>query len=85
MDDQGNKILGTERIPKLLIKFAIPCIMSLLISALYNIVDQIFIGNSPELGYLGNAATSVVFPLTVIAMAVTFALGDGAAAFLSIC
>lgn len=85
MADQGNKVLGTEKIPKLLLKFAVPCIMSLLISALYNIVDQIFIGNSPELGYFGNAATSVVFPLTVIAMAFTFALGDGAAAFLSIC
>lgn len=85
MENQENKMLGTEKIPKLLIKFAVPCILSLLISALYNIVDQIFIGNSPELGYFGNAATSVVFPLTVIAMAVTFALGDGAAAFLSIC
>ena len=50
--------LGQERISKLLIKFSIPCVMGLLISAFYNIVDQIFIGNS-ELGYLGNAATGV--------------------------
>lgn len=85
MENQDNKILGTEKIPKLLAKFAIPCVLSLLISALYNIVDQIFIGNSQELGYFGNAATSVVFPLTVIAMAFCFALGDGSAAFLSIC
>lgn len=85
MDNVDNKFLGQERIPKLLLKFAVPCILSLLISALYNIVDQIFIGNSPELGYFGNAATSVVFPLTVIASAFAFALGDGAAAFLSIC
>ncbi len=82
---EENKYLGQAKISKLLLKFAIPCILSLLISALYNIVDQIFIGNSPELGYYGNAATSVVFPLTVIAMAFTFAIGDGAAAFLSIC
>ncbi len=82
---EENKYLGQAKISKLLLKFSIPCILSLLISALYNIVDQIFIGNSPELGYYGNAATSVVFPLTVIAMAFTFAIGDGAAAFLSIC
>ena len=81
----NNKYLGTAKITKLLAKFALPCILSLLISALYNIVDQIFIGNSPDLGYFGNAATSVVFPLTVITMAFAFALGDGAAAFLSIC
>lgn len=85
MENQDSKVLGTEKIPKLLAKFAIPCVLSLLISALYNIVDQIFIGNSQELGYFGNAATSVVFPLTVIAMAFCFALGDGSAAFLSIC
>lgn len=85
MDNKENKMLGTEKIPKLLVKFAVPCILSLLVSALYNIVDQIFIGNSPELGYIGNAATSVVFPLTIIAMAFAFAIGDGSAAFLSIC
>ncbi len=84
MENKANKYLGQEKTPKLLLKFAIPCVLSLLISALYNIVDQIFIGNS-KLGYLGNAATSVVYPITIIAMAFAFALGDGSAAFLSIC
>lgn len=75
---------ANDNIGKLLAKFAIPCIFSLLISALYNIVDQIFIGNS-DVGYLGNAATSVVFPLTMLAMAFAWCFGDGAAAFMSLC
>lgn len=76
--------LGTERISKLLFKFSIPCVLGLLIGAFYNIVDQIFIGNS-ELGYLGNAATGVSFPILCIANAFAWCIGDGAAAFLSIC
>ena len=76
--------LGHERISKLLLKFSIPCITGLLISAFYNIVDQIFIGNS-ELGYLGNAATGVSFPVICIANAFAWCVGDGAASFLSIC
>lgn len=84
MKNEENKYLGTEKISKILLKFSIPCILSLLISSLYNIVDQIFIGNS-ELGYLGNAATSIVFPITVVAMAFAWCFGDGAAAFLSLC
>ena len=76
--------LGHERMSKLLLKFSIPCITGLLISALYNIVDQIFIGNS-ELGYLGNAATGVSFPVICIANAFAWCIGDGAASFLSIC
>lgn len=79
-----NKYLGKEKVSKLLLKFSIPCILSLLISSLYNIVDQIFIGNS-ELGYLGNAATSIVFPITIISVAFAWAIGDGSAAFLSLC
>lgn len=79
-----NKYLGKEKISKILLKFSIPCILSLLISSLYNIVDQIFIGNS-ELGYLGNAATSIVFPITIISVAFAWAIGDGSAAFLSLC
>lgn len=79
-----NKFLGTEKVSKLLLKFSIPCILSLLISSLYNIVDQIFIGNS-ELGYLGNAATSIVFPITIISVAFAWCFGDGSAAFLSLC
>ncbi|MDR3149245.1 MAG: polysaccharide biosynthesis C-terminal domain-containing protein [Oscillospiraceae bacterium] len=81
---EQNKYLGYQKISKLLLKFSVPCVLSLLISALYNIVDQIFIGNS-ELGYLGNAATSVVFPITIISLAFAWCFGDGAAAYLSIC
>ena len=84
MKNESNKFLGEEKISKLLLKFSIPCILSLLISALYNIVDQIFIGNS-SLGYLGNAATTVVFPLTIISMAFAWCFGDGSAAYLSLC
>lgn len=75
--------LGKDKLSKLLIKFAIPCVMGLLISALYNIVDQIFIGNS-ELGYIGNAATGVSFPIICIANAFAWCVGDGAASYLSI-
>ncbi|GBU22911.1 MATE family efflux transporter [Fibrobacteres bacterium R8-0-B4] len=78
-----STFLGEERVSKLLVKFAVPCVLSLLISALYNIVDQIFIGNS-ELGFLGNAATSVVFPITIISLAIAWCFGDGSAAYLSI-
>ncbi len=82
--NQENRILGEEKISKLLLKFSLPCVMGLLISALYNIVDQIFIGNS-ELGYLGNAATGVSFPVICIANAFAWCVGDGAASYLSIC
>ena len=79
----STSYLGEEKISKLLLRFSIPCVMGLLISALYNIVDQIFIGNS-ELGYLGNAATGVSFPIICIANAFAWCVGDGAASFLSI-
>lgn len=79
-----NRLLETEKIPRLLLKFSVPCVMGLLISAFYNIVDQIFIGNS-ELGYLGNAATGVSFPVICIANAFAWCVGDGAASYLSIC
>ena len=82
-EKQEIQMLGEEKIPKLLLKFSIPCIMGLLIGALYNIVDQIFIGNS-ELGYLGNAATGVSFPIICIANAFAWCIGDGAASYLSI-
>ena len=82
--NQEIQALGREKISKLLLKFSIPCVMGLLISAFYNIVDQIFIGNS-ELGYLGNAATGVSFPVICIANAFAWCVGDGAASFLSIC
>ena len=74
--------LGTEKISKLIKKFAIPCIISLVVSSLYNIVDQIFIGQG--VGYLGNAATNVVFPFIVITMAFALMVGDGASSYLSL-
>lgn len=81
---ETSRFLGTEKISKLMIKFSIPCVLSLLVSALYNIVDQIFIGNS-ELSTLGNAATGVVFPIFIIAQAFAWCFGDGCAAYLNIC
>ena len=81
---QSSSYFGEEKINKLMLKFSIPCIMSLLVSSLYNIVDQIFIGNS-ELSALGNAATGVVFPVFIIAQAFAWCFGDGCAAFLNIC
>ena len=68
--ESSNQFLGTERIGKLMQKYAIPCIISLLVGALYNIVDQIFIANASYLGSYGNAANTVVFPLTVVALAI---------------
>ena len=81
---EENKILGEKPVSQLLLKFSVPCVMGLLISALYNIVDQIFIGNS-ELGYLGNAATGISFPIICICNAFAWCVGDGAASYLSIC
>ena len=63
--EQSNQHLGTARIGRLMKQYAIPCIISLLVGALYNIVDQIFIANASYLGSYGNAANTVVFPLTV--------------------
>ena len=82
--EKNSLFLGTEKISKLMIKFSVPCVLSLLVSALYNIVDQIFIGNS-ELSALGNAATGVVFPIFIIAQAFAWCYGDGCAAYLNIC
>ena len=80
----SNQFLGTERIGKLMQKYTIPCIISLLVGALYNIVDQIFIANASYLGSYGNAANTVVFPLTVVALAIAVMIGDGCCAFVSI-
>lgn len=77
MSEKENK-LGTEPINKLLVGFAIPSVIANLVSALYNIVDQIFIGQG--VGYLGNAATNIAFPLTTICLAVGLLIGIGAAA-----
>ncbi|MDE7294156.1 MAG: MATE family efflux transporter, partial [Oscillospiraceae bacterium] len=78
--NQSN-YLGKEKLTKLLVKFAIPCILSLIISCLYNIVDQIFVGNM--VGTAGNAATGIIFPITVIGWGASLFFGDGAAAYLS--
>ncbi|MCU6698229.1 MATE family efflux transporter [Laedolimicola ammoniilytica] len=79
----GNQFLGTEHIDRLMRQYAIPCIISLLVGALYNIVDQIFIANASYLGSYGNAANTVVFPLTVVALAIAVMIGDGCCAFVS--
>lgn len=80
--EKEENILGTEKIGKLIRKFSIPCIISLLVNSLYNIVDQIFIGQG--VGYLGNGATNVVFPLTMICLAFSLMIGDGASSYLSL-
>ena len=80
--EKEENILGTEKISKLMLKFSIPSIISMVVNSLYNIVDQIFIGRG--VGYLGNGATNVVFPITVLAMAFAFMIGDGGAAYLSL-
>lgn len=82
--ENTNSFLGSENVGKLMRQFAIPCIISLLVGALYNIVDQIFIANASYLGSYGNAANTVVFPLTVVALGVAVMIGDGACAFVSI-
>lgn len=80
--ESKENILGFEKIGKLIRKFAIPAIIAMLVNSLYNIVDQIFIGWG--VGYLGNGATNIVFPLTMIALAFSLMFGDGASAFLSL-
>ena len=77
-----ENILATAKISKLIKKFSVPCIISLVVNSLYNIVDQIFIGWG--VGYLGNGATNVVFPLTMICLAFSLMFGDGASAYLSL-
>lgn len=81
---ENNQHLGNEKIGVLMRKYAVPCIISLLVGALYNIVDQIFIANASYLGSYGNAANTVVFPLTVIALAIAVMIGDGCCAFVSL-
>ena len=83
-NEKSNRFLETEPIGKLMGKYAVPCIISLLVAALYNIVDQIFIANASYLGSYGNAANTVVFPLTVVALAIAVMIGDGCCAFVSI-
>lgn len=84
MEQENHAYLGEEKVGKLMGRYAIPCIVSLLVGALYNIVDQIFIANAAYLGSYGNAANTVVFPLTVIALAIAVMIGDGCCAFISL-
>lgn len=79
---QSKSPFATEPIGRLIVKFAVPCVISLPVNSLYNIVDQIFIGWG--VGYLGNGATNVVFPITIIALALSMMIGDGGAAYLSL-
>ena len=80
--NQDKSAFATEPVGRLIVKFAIPCVISLVVNALYNIVDQIFIGWG--VGYLGNGATNIVFPITIIALALAVLIGDGGAAYLSL-
>ncbi len=80
-----NSFQETEKIGKLMRKYAVPCVISLLVAALYNIVDQLFIANASYLGSYGNAANTVVYPMTVIALSIAVMIGDGCCAFVSIC
>lgn len=81
---QENNFLGTAPISKLLRMFSIPCVTSLVIQALYNLVDQIFIGHKASLGAYGNAATGIIYGLTVIALGLGLWLGDGAGSALAL-
>lgn len=82
--ETGTNDLLTTRIGTLMRRYSLPCIISLLVGALYNIVDQIFIANASYLGSYGNAANTVVFPLTVVALAIAVMIGDGCCAYVSI-
>jgi Na+-driven multidrug efflux pump len=82
-NNTSQNLFETTSLNKLMMKFSIPCILSLLIASLYNMVDQVFIGRG--VGYLGNGATTVVYPVTVVALAIALWIGDGCAAHLSIC
>lgn len=84
MSSTSNSYLETESLGRLMFKYALPCVVSMLVAALYNIVDQIFIANASYLGSYGNAANTVVFPMTVVAIAIAVMIGNGCCAFVSI-
>mgnify|MGYP000664011423 FL=1 len=83
MENSEHRFLAEAPVGKLMRRYAMPCVISLLVGALYNIVDQIFIANASYLGSFGNAANTVVFPMTVIALAIAVMIGDGCCAFVS--
>ena len=85
METKANDFLERQPIGSLMRKYAVPCVISLLVAALYNIVDQLFIANASYLGSYGNAANTVVFPMTIVALAIAVMIGDGCCAFVSIC
>ena len=82
MEQSAQGFLAHEKIGRLMRRYSVPCVISLLVGALYNIVDQIFIANASYLGSYGNAANTVVFPLTVVALGIAVFIGDGCCAFL---
>ena len=85
MDEQGSSRLlmfEQQSIGKLMLKFSLPAIISMVVNSIYNIVDQIFIGWG--VGYLGNAATNVAFPLMTVAMALSTLICDGCVAYFSL-
>lgn len=84
MENSEHRYLAEAPTGKLMRRYAMPCVISLLVGALYNIVDQIFIANASYLGSFGNAANTVVFPMTVIALAIAVMIGDGCCAFVSL-
>ncbi len=84
MEEKANKFLEEEKLGTLMRKYSVPCIISLLVAALYNIVDQIFIANASYLGSYGNAANNAVFPLTIVALSLAVMIGDGCCAYVSI-
>ena len=84
MEEKSNVFLETEPVGRLMGRYAVPCVISLLVAALYNVVDQVFIANASYLGSFGNAANTVVFPMTVIALAIAVMIGDGCCAFVSL-
>jgi len=84
MEQKANDFLEKQPVGALMRRYAVPCVISLLVAALYNIVDQLFIANASDLGSYGNAANTVVFPMTVVALAIAVMIGDGCCAFVSI-
>ena len=77
---ESQSPFASEPIGRLIVKFAVPSVIALLVNSLYNIVDQIFIGWG--VGYLGNGATNIVFPITIIALALSMMIGNGGASYL---
>lgn len=84
MEAKKNVFLEERPVAALMRQYALPCVISLLVGALYNIVDQIYIANTDYLGAWGNAANTVVFPLTVMALALAVMVGDGCCAYVSL-